>query len=96
MGPKEFESNKYSNNSFKCCVLEIDFEYSKELRELHIVHPFASGKIGIKKELSIRNTGFYNIPISTVTKLVPNSDKKTFELLLKKRMCFIMATYSFI
>ena len=32
---KEFDSNKYNNNSWKDCVLEVDLEYPKELRELH-------------------------------------------------------------
>ena len=31
MDPKEFDSNKYTSNSSKGCVLEVDFEYSKEL-----------------------------------------------------------------
>ena len=32
--PKEFDLNKYASNSLKGCVLEVDLEYSKELREL--------------------------------------------------------------
>ena len=31
--PKEFDLNKYTSNSLKGCVL--DLEYSKGLRELH-------------------------------------------------------------
>ena len=34
--PKDFYSNKYSSNNSKGCVLEVDLEYPKELRELHI------------------------------------------------------------
>ena len=30
INPKEFDSNKYSNNSSKVCVLEVDLEYPKE------------------------------------------------------------------
>ena len=30
INPKEFDSNKYSNNSSKVCVLEVDLEYHKE------------------------------------------------------------------
>ena len=33
--PKELELNKYTKNSLKGCVLEVDFEYTKELQELH-------------------------------------------------------------
>ena len=31
--PKEFDSIKYSSNSFKRCILDIDLEYPKELCE---------------------------------------------------------------
>ena len=31
----EFDLNKYTSNSSKGCVLEVDFQYPKELRELH-------------------------------------------------------------
>ena len=51
--PKEFEMNKYTCNSSKCCVLEVDFEYHKELRKLHDDYPLAPNKIEIKK-------GIYN------------------------------------
>ena len=33
---KECDLNKYTCNSLKGCALEVDVEYSKELRELHI------------------------------------------------------------
>ena len=33
--PKEFDLNKYTNNSLRGCVLEIDLEYPKELQKLH-------------------------------------------------------------
>ena len=33
--PKEFDLNKYTNNSSRGCVLEIDLEYPKELQKLH-------------------------------------------------------------
>ena len=32
---KEFDLNKYTNNSSRGCVLEIDLEYPKELQKLH-------------------------------------------------------------
>ena len=37
--PKEFDLNKYTSNSSKFCVLEIDLEY---LKELHNYYPPAS------------------------------------------------------
>ena len=43
--------NKYTGNSLKGCVLEVDLEYSKELRELHNDYPLAPDKIEIKKEM---------------------------------------------
>ena len=33
--------NKYSNNNFKGCVLEVDLQYPKELRKLHNDYPLA-------------------------------------------------------
>ena len=32
---KDFDLNKYTMNSSKGCVLEVDLEYPKESRELH-------------------------------------------------------------
>ena len=32
---KEFDSNKYSSNSSKCCVVGVDLGYLKELQEFH-------------------------------------------------------------
>ena len=48
LGPKEFDLNKYTNNSLKGCVHEVDLEYPKELRELHNDYPLAPDKIEIK------------------------------------------------
>ena len=48
---KEFELNKHTNNSSKGCVLQVDFKYPKELRELHNNYPLASDKIEIKREM---------------------------------------------
>ena len=56
IGPKEFGSNKYvSNSSKKKCVLQVDLEYPKELRELHNHYRLTPNKIEIKREtLSIK------------------------------------------
>ena len=35
--PKEFYLNKYTSISSKGCVLELDLEYPKDLRELMII-----------------------------------------------------------
>ena len=48
---KEFDLNKYTSNSSKGCVLEVDLEYPKELRELHNDYPLAPDKIEIKREM---------------------------------------------
>ena len=74
--PKEFELNKYSSNSSKGCVLEVDLEYPKELRELHNDYPLAPDKIEIKREMlldyQLKMADLYNISICNVKKLVPN------------------------
>ena len=82
--PKEFDSNKYSSNSLKGCVLEVDLEYSNELCESHD-YLFAPEKIQIKKEMlssyQLKIADFYNIHIGNLTKLVPNFfDKEKYVL----------------
>ena len=49
--PKELNLNKYTSNSSKRCVLEVDLEYLKELRELHSDYPLAQGKLEIKRSM---------------------------------------------
>ena len=46
---KEFDLNKYTSNSSKGCVLEVDLEYPEELRELHNDYPLALDKIKNQK-----------------------------------------------
>ena len=46
--PKEFDLNKYTSNSSKGCVLEVDLEYPKELLELHNDYLLAAYEIEIK------------------------------------------------
>ena len=82
---KDFDSNKYSSNSSKGCVLEIDLEYPKELCELHNDYPLAPDKIKIKKEMlskdQLKIVDLFNIPIDIVKKLVPNFfDKEKYVL----------------
>ena len=47
--PKEFDLNKYTSNSSKGCVLEVDIEYPKELHQLHNDYNLAPDKIEIKR-----------------------------------------------
>ena len=42
--PKEFDLNKYSSNSSKGCILEVDIQYLKELCQLHNDYPLAPHK----------------------------------------------------
>ena len=49
IGPEEFNLNKYTSNSSKGCVLDIDLEYSKQLHKLHSNYSFAPDKIEIKR-----------------------------------------------
>ena len=47
--PKEFDLSKCTINSSKGCVLEVDLEYTKELRELPSDYSLAPDKIEIKR-----------------------------------------------
>ena len=67
--------NKYTSNSSKGCVLEVDLEYPKELLELHNDYPLAPDKIEIEREMlsdyQVKIADVYNISIGNVKKLVP-------------------------
>ena len=73
--PKEFNLNKYANNSSKGCVFEFDVEYPKELQELHNAYPLAPDKIKIERQLlpnhQLKIADRYNIPIGNARKLKP-------------------------
>ena len=49
--PKDFAPNKYSTNSSKGCGLKLDFEYPKELCQLHNDYPLVPSKIGVKGKI---------------------------------------------
>ena len=51
MDPKEFDWNKYTSHSSKGCVLKVNLEHPKELRELHKDYLLAPDKIEIKREM---------------------------------------------
>ena len=89
---QEFNLNEYTSNSSKECVLAVDLEYPKELRELHNDYSLAPDRTRIKREMlpeyQLKIAGLYNIPIGNDKKLVLN-------FLIKKSMCFIMKTSNF-
>ena len=61
--------NKYTSNSSKGCVLNIDFEYPKEIQELHNGYSLTPDKIDIKREMlacQLKIANFYNIPIGNI------------------------------
>ena len=83
--PKEFNLNKYTNNSSKRCALEVDLEYPKELPELRDYHPLASDKIEIKRKTvpwyQLKIADLYNIPFGNVKTLVSNLfDKEVMKI----------------
>ena len=49
--PKGFGLNEYNENSSKVCFVKVDFEYPKELRELHNYYFLAPDKREIKKQI---------------------------------------------
>ena len=73
---KEFDSNEYTSNSSKGCVLEVGLEYPKELWKLHSDNPLGPDKIEIKREMlseyQLKIADLYNIPIGNVKKLLLN------------------------
>ena len=83
--PKMCNLNKYTGNSSKGCVLEVDLEYPEGSREVHNNYHLAPDKIEIKREMlsnyQIKIADFYNIPSGNVKKLLPNFfDKEKYGL----------------
>ena len=68
--------NKYTSNTSKNCVLEVDLEYPTGIRELHNDYPLASNKTEIKREMlseyQLKIADYFSIPIGNVKTLVPN------------------------
>ena len=73
---KEFDLNKYTNNSSNRYVLQVDLQYTEELQEFHDDYPLAPGKTEIKREMlsnyQLKIADLYNISIGNVKKLVSN------------------------
>ena len=83
--PKDFNLNKYASNIPNGCVLQVDLEYLKQLRELHNDYPLAPDKLEIKRETlsnyQLKDDDFHNIPISNAKKLVNDFfDKEKYVL----------------
>ena len=74
--PKEFDLNNCTRNRSKRCVLKVDLEYPKELRELHNDYLLAPDKMKIKREMwtdyQSKIADFFNISIGNVKKLNPS------------------------
>ena len=65
--------NKYTSNSSKGCVTEVDLEYPKELRGLHDDYPLAAEiKRQILSEYQLKVADLYNFSIGKFKKLVSN------------------------
>ena len=68
--PKQFDLNKYTTNSSKGCVFEVDLEYPRKLRELHNDYPFTPDKIEIRRQMlpeyQLKIADLCNIPIGNV------------------------------
>ena len=80
-----FDLSKYNSNNSEGCVIEVDLEYPKELRELHNDYPLVPDKIEIKREMlwnyQLKIADLFNNPISNVKKLVPNVvDKEKYRI----------------
>ena len=86
--------NKYTSNSSKACVLEVDLEYPKELQALHSDYPLAPDKIEIKREMlsdyQLKIADLYNIPIGNNKKIVPNFfDKEKYVILYENLKLYL-------
>ena len=93
---KGFDLSKYTSSSLKGCVLEIDLEYPKQLRELCNDCPLAPDKIEIKRgmltetEYQLKIADLYNILIGNVEKFNPNFfDKEKLVLHLENLQLYL-------
>ena len=92
--PKEFDLNKYNDNSSKGCVLEVDIENLKHLCELHDDYPLAPDKREILSKYQLMIADFFHTPTDNVKKLVPNTfDKEKMWKLTNLRLGFSLKKY---
>ena len=90
--PKEFDSNIYSCNSSKECVLEADLEYPKELCELNNDYSLVLDKKKSEKKCCLAINKRLQIFIIFRLVMLKNWYLK---FLVKKNVCF-MKTYNFV
>ena len=50
INPKEFDLNKYTSNSSKGCVLEVDLEYTKQFENYTMIILYLQIKYKLKKK----------------------------------------------
>ena len=89
--PKVYDLNKYTSNSSIGCVIEVDLEHPKELRELRNDYPLALIKMEIKSEMLLGINGkllIYAIFLLAMLK------KWCLTFVIKKIMWFIIKTYN--
>ena len=69
LDPAKFNLDEYEDDNFWGCVIEVDFEFPKELYELHNDCPLAPVELEIKKEMlydyQLQIANEYDISIST-------------------------------
>ena len=89
INPKKCDLNKYTSNSSKGCVLQIDLECPKDLLIDYPLAPIKQkSKMLFKYQLMIAD--FYNVPISNVKKLVLNFfDKGKYVLQYKNLQLYL-------
>ena len=91
--PKDFDLNKCPSNCSKGCVLEVDLEYPKELRELHINFPLAPDKTEIKRELlsdyQLKIADLYNTPIAKA-KYVIHYEKLQLKIMIEAKNSILL------
>ena len=83
---------KYSSNSWKDFVFDVDHEYLKQLHELHNDYPLAPDKVEIKKGMPN-----YQLKIADfIIFLLVVSKNLCLTFFIKKSMCFVMKACKFI
>ena len=90
---QRFDINKCNKNSSRGCVLEVDLEYSKELRKLHNDYPLAPKKIDVKKEMLSK---YQLLMLIFVIFLLVIMKNWCVTFLIKKTICLITKTCNFI
>ena len=77
--------NKYNDNSFRGCVLEVNLGYSKELHEFHNDYPLAEDN----SEFKIKMLSNYTILLMTIIFLLVMLEDYFLTCSTKENTCFI-------